>query len=139
MSAEHWIAVAAVCVTIIGGFIGLGMLIISYINNIKDTLTSQLSVISHDIANLERFYDKRFEVIDERFEAINKRFEVIDERFEAINERFEEVNKRFEEVNKRFEEVNKRFDAVDNELILLRGEISRLNQNHIEHLTNHNK
>jgi predicted PurR-regulated permease PerM len=104
MSAEHWIAVAAVCVTIIGGFIGLGMLIISYINNIKDTLTSQLSVISHDIANLERFYDKRFEVIDERFEAINKRF-----------------------------------DAVDNELILLRGEISRLNQNHIEHLTNHNK
>ena len=125
MSAEHWIAVAAVCVTIIGGFMGLGMLIISYINNIKDTLTSQLSVISHDIANLERFYDKRFEVIDERFEAINKRFEVIDERFE--------------EVNKRFEEVNKRFDAVDNELILLRGEISRLNQNHIEHLTNHNK
>ena len=125
MSAEHCIAVAAVCVTIIGGFIGLGMLIISYINNIKDTLTSQLSVISHDIANLERFYDKRFEVIDERFEAINKRFEVIDERFE--------------EVNKRFEEVNKRFDAVDNELILLRGEISRLNQNHIEHLTNHNK
>ena len=125
MSAEHWIAVAAVCVTIIGGFIGLGILIISYINNIKDTLTSQLSVISHDIANLERFYDKRFEVIDERFEAINKRFEVIDERFEAINERFEAINKRF--------------DAVDNELILLRGEISRLNQNHIEHLTNHNK
>ena len=111
MSAEHWIAVAAVCVTIIGGFIGLGMLIISYINNIKDTLTSQLSVISHDIANLERFYDKRFEAID-------KRFEVIDERFE---------------------EINKRFDAVDNELIFLRGEISRLNQNHIEHLTNHNK
>ena len=132
MSAEHWIAVAAVCVTIIGGFIGLGMLIISYINNIKDTLTSQLSVISHDIANLERFYDKRFEVIDERFEAINKRFEIIDERFEAINERFEAINKRFEE-------INKRFDAVDNELILLRGEISRLNQNHIEHLTNHNK
>ena len=132
MSAEHWIAVAAVCVTIIGGFIGLGMLIISYINNIKDTLTSQLSVISHDIANLERFYDKRFEVIDERFEAINKRFEVIDKRFEAINERFEAINKRFEE-------INKRFDAVDNELILLRGEISRLNQNHIEHLTNHNK
>ncbi len=87
------------------------MLIISYINNIKDTLTSQLSVISHDIANLERFYDKRFEVIDERFEAINKRFEAI----------------------------NKRFDVVDNELILLRGEISRLNQNHIEHLTNHSK
>ena len=132
MSAEHWIAVAAVCVTIIGGFIGLGMLIISYINNIKDTLTSQLSVISHDIANLERFYDKRFEVIDERFEAIDKRFEAIDKRFEAINERFEAINKRFEE-------INKRFDAVDNELILLRGEISRLNQNHIEHLTNHNK
>ena len=125
MSAAHWIAVAAVCGTIIGGFIGLGMLIISYINNVKDTLTSQLSVISHDIANLERFYDKRFEVIDERFEAINKRFEVIDERFEVIDERFEEVNKRF--------------DAVDNELILLRGEISRLNQNHIEHLTNRNK
>ena len=125
MSAEHWIAVAVVCVTIIGGFIGLGMLIISYINNIKDTLTSQLSVISHDIANLERFYDKRFEAIDERFEAIDKRFEVIDKRFEVIDERFEAINKRF--------------DAVDNELILLRGEISRLNQNHIEHLTNHNK
>ena len=118
MSTEHWIAVAAVCVTIIGGFIGLGMLIISYINNIKDTLTSQLSVISHDIANLERFYDKRFEVIDERFKVIDERFE---------------------EINKRFEEINKRFDAVDNELILLRGEISRLNQNHIEHLTNHSK
>ena len=118
MSAEHWIAVAAVCATIIGGFVGLGMLIISYINNIKDTLTNQLSVISHDIANLERFYDKRFEVIDERFE---------------------EINRRFEEVNKRFEVIDKRFDAIDNELILLRGEISRLNQNHIEHLTNHNR
>ena len=58
---------------------------------------------------------------------------------ERIDKRFEEVNHRFTEVNHRFTEVNQRLTDMQAEIRDVRSEMRQLNQNHIDHLSHHEK
>ena len=58
-----------------------------------------------------------------------------------MDKRLGEVNGRFGEVNGRFGEVNQRIDGLRSEMNQgfsdIRGEMSKMNQNHIDHLNRH--
>ena len=49
------------------------------------------------------------------------------------------IDKRFEEVNHRFTEVNQRLTDVQAEIRDVRSEMRQLNQNHIDHLSHHER
>lgn len=65
-----------------------------------------LEEILHQIKDLRKTNDERFEKIDERFEQIDKRFEQIDGKFEEHDNKFKEINKRFDKLS---EEIAEQF------------------------------
>ena len=103
---------------IVGGFIG------------------QVALLFYRTGRLERRADKTDERIDKR-----------GERFLHALERFEDrMDKRFVEVishmNQQISDVrtdmNQQIGGVRKEISDVRTELSKLNQNHIDHLTHHN-
>ena len=51
-----------------------------------------------------------------------------------MNQRFSEMQ---DDTNRRFAEVNQRLSEMNAEIRDVRSEMSKLNQNHIEHLNRH--
>ena len=75
--------------------------------------------------------DKRIERLEEQ---MDKRFEQIDKRFEQMDKRFVEV---ISTINQQISVVRSEISDVRGEIRDVRLEMSKLNQNHIDHLTHH--
>ena len=68
--------------------------------------------------------DKKIERLEEQ---MDKRFELMDKQFELMDKRFVEV----------ISTINQQTSDVRGEIRDVRLEMSKLNQNHIDHLTHH--
>ena len=75
--------------------------------------------------------DKKIERLEEQ---MDKRFEQIDKRFEQMDKRFVEV---ISTINQQTSVVRSEISDVRGEIRDVRLEMSKLNQNHIDHLTHH--
>ena len=121
-SASHTILV----LFIIAGFIG------------------QVAVLFYRTGQLEKRQDKTDETIKQQgetfFHALERLEDRIDKRLSDIQT---ETNHRFTEVNHRFTEVNQRLSDMQTEtnqrLSDIEASIRQLNQNHIDHLTHHQR
>lgn len=67
----------------------------------------------HDLFELERRLDLRFDQVYARFGEGDQRFDVVDRRFEQIDRRLDNIDRRFEHVDRGFEHVGRRFDGLD--------------------------
>ncbi len=79
--------------------------------------------------------DKKIEKLGETFfHALERLEDRMDKRFVEVigtmNQRLDETNKRIDDTNQRFTEMNQRLSDIE-------ASIRQLNQNHIDHLTQH--
>ncbi len=79
----------------------------------------------HDLQELERRLDLRFDAVELRFAAVDTRFEAVERRFESIDTRFESVDKRLEGVDRRLESLGTRLEGVDLRLSVLAVELRK--------------
>ena len=94
----------------------------------------QVAVYFYRTAQNDKKIERLEEQMDKRFEQIDKRFELMDKRFELMDKRFVEV---ISTINQQISVVRSEISDVRGEIRDVRLEMSKLNQNHIDHLTHH--
>ncbi len=101
-----------------------------------------LAVMYYRTGQNAKKIDKLGETIVHAIERLEER---MDKRFVEMNKRIDDTNQQIAdfrvEVNQDFSdfrvEMNQRFVQVHSEINHVRDELSKLNQNHIDHLTHH--
>ncbi len=104
----------------------------------------QVAIWLYRIGQTEKRMDKQGETF---FHALERLEERMDKRFVEVNQQFVEVNQQFvglrTDMNQGFSDVrsemNQRLSDMQAEIGDVRSEMRLLNQNHIEHLTHHNR
>ena len=94
-----------------------------------------IAVLARLKANTEQL-QKQGEIFVHALERLEDR---IDKRFEEVNQRFTEVNQQFTGMNQQFTGMNQRLTDMQAEIRDVRSEMRQLNQNHIDHLSHHER
>ena len=121
-SPSHTIFVAFVAV----GFIGQVAIWLYRIGRTEKRLEKQGETFFHALERLEERMDKRFVEVNQQIVGLRT----------DMNQGLSDVRS---EMNQRFSEMNQRLSDMQAEIGDVRSEMRVLNQNHIEHLTHHNR
>ena len=121
-SPSHTIFVAFVAV----GFIGQVAIWLYRIGQTEKRLEKQGETFFHALERLEERMDKRFVEVNQQIVGLRT----------DMNQGLSDVRL---EMNQRFSEMNQRLSDMQAEIGDVRSEMRVLNQNHIEHLTHHNR
>lgn len=90
-----------------------------------------LAVMYYRIGQNAKKIDKLSETVVHTIERLEER---LDKRFVEMNKRIDDTNQQIADLRT---EMNQRFVQVHSEINHVRDELSKLNQNHIDHLTHH--
>lgn len=61
----------------------------------------------HDLAEMEKRMDLRFEKVDLRFENVERRLAEHDRRFDQVDDRFDKVDRRFDRVEDELRQIRR--------------------------------
>ena len=139
-SPSHTIFVIFVTV----GFIGQAAVCLYRIGQTEKRMEKQSETFFHALERLEERMDKRFVEVNQQIGGL--RTEVnqqigglradMNQQIASVRDEIAGVRS---EMNQRFSEMNQKLSDMQAEIGDVRSEMRVLNQNHIEHLTHHNR
>ena len=96
MQADNWIALAIGCITAIGGFSGLGLLLRHLHKDTKEYLELKIQanadLTKSELKRLEDTIDARLETIDIKFNHLDKRLASIEEKLSQLTHHLIEIH-----------------------------------------------
>ena len=80
----------------------------------------------HDLNELERRIDMRFEVVDHRLDGLDRRLDGIDHRLDGLDHRLDGLDHRLDGIDNRLDPMDDRLDQVQSHLGALDGRIGTM-------------
>ena len=132
METEHWIAISLGIFTVLGGFIGIGMLLLhlhksseKYFDSKYETMESKNETMRAELVGI---INEKLGGLESKFEVYDAKFETLDARFNAIESRFNTIESKFDSIDAKIVNLGLRMDRIESNVTYLMDVILQLDK-----------